>query len=732
MLDPENQQSHNEDNKVPKSDVLLLLDDIQQLRDSLEDQVTKIENLTAENQHLATKLVILKDQVVTLQQGGGLKNPGSSSEGIEVDHAGVITSPSSEKEASYSYYRRPRPLLYFSYASRLLFAICFGIAIILDVIQIQGKTAMNFFVSASLFLSVVTLFSSHRDKKILERIICITGWLINLVGTSLVLAETSFIIGVTTSIEFSHDDVQLTGLLPIAFLLLAIGHALELLHLLVTRRIQQKAHIVALSCLIIGFLMPTIHMNGYGSLIISLLAFVVHALIQYVALFYDVPPGETIVMNDSGSEEELITSEMMDSYAFMMVSSDFGKWHFAFIVYGIQVGLAIMILVDQLLLNPTMPSNVPLSVWFAQFLGVFLSIFWQSDIITSLKMLDMLWYKGNEGWPYQKIHAKDGKLRTWFEMVLFPNVLRFAAGIFVLATSFVIIMKSETVLDLFKDFTALILISNIDNMAFSLADQCYFGKKLKDETDRIKKISFVDKSEVMVLKKIPLRLFVLLLISTIMIVVWIFYLVFGQVSGKFFMENHPTCKVDFTPSFLDGVCNPGEQNTAACGFDGGDCIEFNSKYPSYPDCNVEDYSFLGDGYCNSGEYNTEECGFDDGDCFEFNSKYPDCNVDEPFLIGDGMCINDDEYNTKECGFDGGDCVEFPDCNVENPSYIGDGRCHGKEYNTEECGFDGGDCIEFNSKYPDCNVDEPFLIGDGSCDDFYAIEKCGWDGGDCSG
>ena len=131
MLDPENQQSHNEDNKVSESDVLLLLDDIQQLRDSVEDQVTnneeladvvkeqmaKIENLTAKNQHLVTKLVILKDQVVTLlQQGGGLQNHGSSSEGIEVA-VGVIKPPSSENEASYSYYRRPNPLLYFSYAS---------------------------------------------------------------------------------------------------------------------------------------------------------------------------------------------------------------------------------------------------------------------------------------------------------------------------------------------------------------------------------------------------------------------------------------------------------------------------------------------------------------------------------------------------------------------------------------------------------------------------------------
>ena len=52
---------------------------------------------------------------------------------------------------------------------------------------------------------------------------------------------------------------------------------------------------------------------------------------------------------------------------------------------------------------------------------------------------------------------------------------------------------------------------------------------------------------------------------------------------------------------------------------------------------------IGNGQCDEGEYNTEECGWDDGDCREFNSKYPNCTVEYPHDIGDGR-YNGGEFN----------------------------------------------------------------------------------------
>ena len=101
--------------------------------------------------------------------------------------------------------------------------------------------------------------------------------------------------------------------------------------------------------------------------------------------------------------------------------------------------------------------------------------------------------------------------------------------------------------------------------------------------------------------------------------------------------------------------------------------------PEYPNCKVDFPSSIGDGFCNVGDYNTEVCGWDGGDCIEFNEKYPNCKVDSPSNIGDGWYCNGGDYNTEECGWDGGDCTEFnkyPNCNVFFKYRIGDGPCHG--------------------------------------------------------
>jgi len=71
---------------------------------------------------------------------------------------------------------------------------------------------------------------------------------------------------------------------------------------------------------------------------------------------------------------------------------------------------------------------------------------------------------------------------------------------------------------------------------------------------------------------------------------------------------------------------------------------------------VEYPGWIGDGRCDGGDYNTDDCGSDGGDCDEFNDKYPNCNVEDPYRIGDRSCNDGGAYNTTDCGFDGGDCL----------------------------------------------------------------------------
>ena len=190
------------------------------------------------------------------------------------------------------------------------------------------------------------------------------------------------------------------------------------------------------------------------------------------------------------------------------------------------------------------------------------------------------------------------------------------------------------------------------------------------------------------------------------------------------------------PSFLgDKICqNFGKYNTAGCGFDGGDCIDFNNNFSSK--CNASLPHLLGDGKCHGREYNNLECKSDGGDCLDFNEMYPNCTVEYPFRINNGICDGGD-YDTLECGFDGSDCIDFwgknPDCVVEAKELIGNGVCNGEtNYNNANCSYDGGDCDDFNAKYPrGCLVKDVSKVGDGTCDGVpYNTEYCGFDGGDC--
>ena len=133
-----------------------------------------------------------------------------------------------------------------------------------------------------------------------------------------------------------------------------------------------------------------------------------------------------------------------------------------------------------------------------------------------------------------------------------------------------------------------------------------------------------------------------------------------------------------------------------------------SYFEPYPDCNVDTSNipwFMrhpGDGRC-AYELNIPECGFDGGDCDEFNEKWPDCKpiVGAPvdgrptqFVFGQPGSYWY-EYNTK----------------IELWYQMLNNSICDPFLNTEGCGYDGGDCIEFNENYPGCKATAPSWIGD---------------------
>ncbi|CAM9269075.1 unnamed protein product [Pylaiella littoralis] len=215
-----------------------------------------------------------------------------------------------------------------------------------------------------------------------------------------------------------------------------------------------------------------------------------------------------------------------------------------------------------------------------------------------------------------------------------------------------------------------------------------------------------------------------------------------------------------------------ENNSAECGYDGGDCCECTCVTTDGNGCvdfacidpeascvdddditvdlvqNCERAISIGDGYCDI-DLNTAECAYDGGDCCECtceNSPDNTCGQYGFYCIDPGAaCVNDDDITVdmvENCGYVGA---------------IGDGHCH-ETNNNAECNYDGGDCCEctciaraddeygcegFACIDPDAAcVDDDLVtvdmigicdaenIGNGFCDSENNSPECVYDGGDC--
>ena len=240
-----------------------------------------------------------------------------------------------------------------------------------------------------------------------------------------------------------------------------------------------------------------------------------------------------------------------------------------------------------------------------------------------------------------------------------------------------------------------------------------------------------------------------------------------------FYQEFRYCRVPNPDLLGNSICNNFNLfNTKACGFDGGDCLDFNKERPG---CKAPDILRLGNGKCDGPEYNNEACDYDGGDCEDFNKKFPGCKAERPVFIENNSCqaaFDRPGIMTEECKWDNGQCghllktggdllgnitavelailvdelsVLYPNCDMGHVPYLmGNGICEDERLNTEECGWEAGDCVEWNKKYPGCaelfaptSIGPPRLglVGDGKChgnttDGPWDTPECGYDGGDC--
>lgn len=482
-----------------------------------------------------------------------------------------------------------------------------------------------------------------------------------------------------------------------------------------------------------------------------------------------------------------------DTFSLMMLAPVFSRdWALGISMITFQWMILFLILYDQVVKQSSgsstlnIPYAVERSVTFGQFLGIVICVGVQSDVLSSIQLLIAMRPRDESDWHEIIGVGEDGRnIRTWFIRVFVPNILKFTSGILVLSVNFVTIVQSENIVDLMKDVAALLIVSELGQIFYTLAEYGFLGNKLDDSTYRVSRTEVEDfiGGTTFLKMYIPARLIVfLVLISSMASLVG--YFVLQQISGKFFYAKYPYCMIalEDIPKIGDAYCDGGQFNSIACAFDGGDCIDFNLEYPNCKatkpelvgdntcnfelnneECNFDgsdccpfDYGEngtdprLGDGVCDGGKFYTQMCSFDEFDCQDFRSRVPGCDeeeladlvdIDRIPRIGDGVC-DGRVYNRKECLFEDGDCVE---CNeqVYNFRLTGDGICHGGNHNNRICNFDAGDCDDFNRRYPRCvsstqnnpritdTLQALPIIGDGICNSgIYNNVDCGFEDGDC--
>lgn len=72
------------------------------------------------------------------------------------------------------------------------------------------------------------------------------------------------------------------------------------------------------------------------------------------------------------------------------------------------------------------------------------------------------------------------------------NLMRMIEGCFAIVVSFIFIVQSANVLDLFLNFVAVEFVSAMDDAAFFLAKKSFFGNTLKQHADRVSDVHVVD------------------------------------------------------------------------------------------------------------------------------------------------------------------------------------------------------------------------------------------------
>lgn len=229
-----------------------------------------------------------------------------------------------------------------------------------------------------------------------------------------------------------------------------------------------------------------------------------------------------LIRRPSVIEEQLHDSDhykdlSQDTFTLMMLATPFSKqWVFGFLVFTLQTTLLTMVISEQYTSSRgstpfDVPYKVPPVVHIGQFLAIILSLATQTDLVISIVTFITLWFQRRTYWTQLLKVSENSSIFIWLSRVAFPVGCEFLEGLLVLIATFVIVIQSNSIIELFKDFAAMQLISELDNMSFWLALHGYLGSDLAHDAKQSRKIK-IHEVYITTFVGIPLRSVVLLLL----------------------------------------------------------------------------------------------------------------------------------------------------------------------------------------------------------------------------
>ena len=256
---------------------------------------------------------------------------------------------------------------------------------------------------------------------------------------------------------------------------------------------------------------------------------------------------QNILKDDEDDLEPEEYDLVQDAFAFIMVAPRSFAAFAGIITFCLQISSYGLILIsfrtgsgrsfkDENLFS--VPAGVALSLTLSQGISIFFLIMVQDGLWGAA----MIFLDG-----FDPNLRKEGISRTaWY----FGNSLRFIEGICMTGVTFLLIVRSSNVVTLFKEFTAMMFITSLDDTIFILGEKGFLSKSIRDIADRVQNMTYFstfaidddddddDYRELIIdILKGLLRLFLLLVILGFMFSFWAIYVVIPQRNGEYLEDR---------------------------------------------------------------------------------------------------------------------------------------------------------------------------------------------------